>query len=122
MSDSSFQWDRDDLHVVVGMSVEPAAAFYDVVVQDAERAKMYFFRVMPVAKAKRVMAVQPAKVDVASFRGRIKCGLHKYVSNIGSLIQKCAIIFFAGFVIFISLVIVVGAVLVESQFMLATQW
>src|SRR5580692_2889168 len=64
----SFQGDGDDLHVFVRMAVKAISALDDVVVEYTQGAKMNFFAVVPVAKTKGVVAVQPAEVNMPPFR------------------------------------------------------
>ena len=52
-----------------GWAVESVSAFYDIVIEYAQGAEMYFFSVVPVTEAKGMMAVEPAEIDMASFGG-----------------------------------------------------
>src|SRR4051812_44220965 len=70
----SFQGDGDDLHILVRMRVEPSASLYHVIIQHTKGAKMHFFGMMPVTETKGVVAVQPTKVNMASFGRGIEYG------------------------------------------------
>ena len=49
------------------MGVESIAAFDDIIVQHAQGAEVYFLPVMPVSETKRMVAIEPAEIYVASF-------------------------------------------------------
>ena len=77
MSQGPFQGNGNDLHVLVGMGIESVAAFDHIIVEDAQGTEMYLFPVMPIPETKRVMAVQPAEIYMASFRGGMVYVIHK---------------------------------------------
>src|SRR5580692_2281006 len=72
MCQCPFKRDGDDLHVLVRMAVKSIPAFDDVVIKYTKCTKMNFFAIVPVAEAKGMVAVEPAKIDVTPFRSRMK--------------------------------------------------
>src|SRR6185312_807148 len=69
--------DGNDLHVLVRLTVVAVARFDDVVVEDPQRTELHFCPVIPVAETERVVTVQPAKIDMAALRGRMKNISHR---------------------------------------------
>jgi len=73
---SPFQWDRNDFHIVMRMHAESGSWLHQVVIQNTQGSKMDFVRMVPVAKAEGVVAVEPSGLHVASFRCRVKYRFH----------------------------------------------
>ena len=73
----ALEGNRDDLHILVGMGIKPFAFPDGVVIQHTQRAKMDLLFIVPVAEAKRMMAVQPAEIYVAAFGSRVIRGYHR---------------------------------------------
>ena len=47
--------------------VESSAAYDYIVIQYPQCTEMYFFSIMPIPKAKGMVAIEPAEIDMASF-------------------------------------------------------
>src|SRR6185437_12143912 len=77
MGKRALQRNGDDLHVLVLVGIETAAAFHHIVIQHPQRSELYFLPVMPVPEAKRMMTIQPSEVYVAPPCGGMKYGCHR---------------------------------------------
>ena len=61
---ASFQWNADDLHIIMGMGTKPFTARDDIVIQHAQHPKPDPVRVVVTGEAKRLVADQPAMIGV----------------------------------------------------------
>jgi hypothetical protein len=77
MRHRSFQRNGNNLHVLLGGSVEAVAAFDGIVIQYPQCSEMHFFLVMPIPEAERMVAIQPPEIYMAPFRGGMEYICHR---------------------------------------------
>ena len=71
----AFQRNTNDLHIVVRMRSEAHSRRNNIVIQDAQHAKVHAFRIVIISETERVVAVEPTVVGMSAGICRMKNGI-----------------------------------------------